>query len=379
MYGVVAVVVALELLIAEFILLGQHTMVLRFYQTLDAAVFRLRYAAALVMITAAGLFLGGTVALLPDVVFEALSDAIERRHALLLVFAVICQSLIALLLALLRARENLTEYGQVRLGAQGFKLAGIAAGVAVTPTLDAYVAGLLLGQFVALALFVRRIILPAHATPAAGKPGRSAFLRNFTFGMPLMVHGFIGAAYSVFDRLALGNFMPPEKVAVYNFAAVQGTAAFFVINILAITFMPRFYADAGWTQNAKRYLDRFLRAALLVSACFMLLIYLVIFPLSLRFVDAIYADGRDVLLIFFAVLLLQCFSNYGVYKLTIMERTRLIPVATGCVLTAVVALNVVLIPQYGILGAALAVLFSEFLNALLLIFFGSGVAQAETG
>ena len=82
------------------------------------------------------------------------------------------------------------------------------------------------------------------------------------------------------------------------------------------------YADQEYSARSRESLNLFLICSLagcLVSA---IIIYNIIFPLSMMFVESRFSDGHEVVLILSIVVMLQCFSNRGVYFINYFIKSK---------------------------------------------------------
>jgi O-antigen/teichoic acid export membrane protein len=98
-----------------------------------------------------------------------------------------------------------------------------------------------------------------------------------------------------------------------------------------------------------------------------LIVYAVVFPVSLLFVPSEYVGGRGVLALILLSGVLQSFALFGIYKLTLLRKVLSVPIITLTVLVCNLAMNWSLIPIFGIEGAAISALLSQVLAGTLLV------------
>lgn len=375
-YGLVSILIVLELILTELIVLGQNVAVLRFYGGSEPKPFHYKYSAArniVFFMTLAVVIFAGIFQL--DQFFIS-STRIATQDLVMLIIAIGIQTQIVLYLSYLRAAERIGQYGRYRVLSQVLRFVMILGLVLALKTPSTYVEGTFISS-----LIVYMVILlnwkknPDLATGDSEKKTRSAIVENLKFGIPLAVHAIAGAMHATVDRVILTKYLDHESVAVYNFAIVQGGSIFFIVNILALVFIPHFYKQPVLGKLGLRYLYLFLAAALLGTIIAGLIVYYFVFPLTLKYVPEEYAAGKVVLLVAMLTVMAQCFSSFGAYKLTALNSPKYIAVCTVLSLVVNIVLNVTLIPEYGYIGAAWSSLASEALYAVAVISIGHWVMK----
>lgn len=188
------------------------------------------------------------------------------------------------------------------------------------------------------------------------------------YALPIMVWGLAGIADSTFDRLLIRYLTPDTQVAL---AQVGIYGACYKLSIIMTLFVqafrfaaePFFFKQATHTDAQKTYADVM---KYFVITCVMIYMVCVLFlDQILYFIGADYREGRGVVpILLMAQLFLGVFYNLSVwYK--VMDRTRvgMYIALMGAVFN--IAMNVVMIPRYGYMGAAWTALVSYVMMTLI--------------
>jgi O-antigen/teichoic acid export membrane protein len=378
-YGLIALYIALELIATEAILFGQNTMVLRIFGSTHSAGFGHRFAAATAIVHATTAVFLLAAAALPLASWLSIDDQSARTGPILLILGVGLQCQVGLYLAYLRATENTRQYSVIRIGSQLLKFVSVLGLAQFIDAPIAYPGGLLASN---LLLVLCLALLPSKVRPIRAEEGiridRASVRKNVRFGLPIAVHGIIGATHTIIDRVQLARLADTEAVAIYSFASTQGTAVFFLINVVALALIPRFYQSSGLDESARRHLDIFLAVSLVGTAMFSLLVYFLVFPASLHFVATEYSAGREILPLIALAMAAQCVANYAVYKLTALNSLTLLPGITVAALGLNLVMSTYLIPKVGMLGAAYALATCETLYATLLVVLANFYARSRS-
>ena len=359
-YGIVATLIAIELVITEILLLGQNSFILRFFRISELAKFKKNYIASKYIILVAVMLLLFAVALFPMKYFLSESKPEIKVSILLLIFGTYIQANVILYLMYLRSIEKIRYYGVLRVGGQVIKFFVAVFFIWYNNNGLYYPIGVIIsGMLIFSIILCQRTEYWNPTLFVKGGVEWCIFSENLKFGLPIAIHGVAGASYSIIDRIFLAQLADVDAVAIYNFALIQGTSVFFFINILALTLMPKFYSTDILGPKSKKYLNQFLLYSILGMMILSILVYYVIFPISLNFVPDRYKSGLNILPIIGLAMMANCASNYAVYKLTALQRVKLLPVITVLSLCMNAILNYILIPYFGIIGAAYALLFTE--------------------
>ncbi len=173
--------------------------------------------------------------------------------------------------------------------------------------------------------------------------------------------------FSNADILILSLFVDPSAIAVYFAASRILQLVAFVPYAATAATAQRFTAlnainDLDGLRKLARHTTRFTFVVALAAAGF---IYLIA-PYLLNMFGAGFSDAMPVLLVLMAGLLIQAFAGPGEDLLTMLGHERICAMSAAVALVLNIALNLMLIPVYGVLGAAIATAFSIGLRSLIL-------------
>ncbi len=187
------------------------------------------------------------------------------------------------------------------------------------------------------------------------------------FSLPLLGAAMSGLIMTWTDTLMLGYFMEAEDVGLYNVGITLSKLLLFSVTILNFVFMP----IAG-ELYIKGNMDDFRRTyQVLTKWVFMMSfpIFLVLFffpEMTLTFLfGQQYEASSTVLKLLSLNFMIILFAGSSGLVLTVIGETRLLMwiAVAGAVLNIV--FNFTLIPKYGIAGAAIATLLSNFLGTII--------------
>jgi O-antigen/teichoic acid export membrane protein len=365
-YGVISLFLALELVLVELLVAGQHSALLRHYELHRDALPRL-YSACIAIVLIASILAMLFWAYVPIAGIHIFSTQLSRGDIFLLTAGVAFQCQLSLYLAYLRSTERVLEYGLVRIGFQSSKLAAVAIASLLVEGASAYPLGVCLASAAVFLALLPRIERHTLAYTQLLRLSGTFLKENARLGLPLSAHAIFVVLHSIADRFFLEQMLSTEALAIYSFASVQGTSLFFVINVLSLAYVPRIYRGKVYCDESRKILATFLRVTLVCVFASALVVYFALYPATLMFVPPQYRDGQSVLLLAIGTALVYPLGTYGLYKLTLLRKVGCVPVITLGALCVNLLLNRYLIPLYGIEGAALASVTSHTLFGLLMI------------
>ncbi|NOZ31822.1 MAG: lipopolysaccharide biosynthesis protein [Alphaproteobacteria bacterium] len=238
------------------------------------------------------------------------------------------------------------------LGVVGF---GISAGIGAPEAIGFIGMGLVAILWFNAALHVW-LTLRAMAPISAGEPVPDSERRRWwRFALPWVVIMVATDFMFDIDLLVLALLLDVEQLAVFGVSVRFFLLAVFGIGAVYAVFLPDFYAD-----DARADRDGFARRVgqanrlALGLAGLSFVGALVLGPLALSLFGPGFAKGYPVLLILFAGLALRPIFGPANLVLSLKDRPHVtLPVAVGG-LAGLIGLNFVLVPMFGIVGAALA-------------------------
>ncbi|MDK2891255.1 MAG: hypothetical protein PWR21_1887 [Methanoculleus sp.] len=245
--------------------------------------------------------------------------------------------------------ENLTRVViQIVAVVLGYGVAGLAGG---------FIAGLL-----ASGLFNFRFL---DLTPAPFGWSHIRSLFSFSFWMFLSAGGYLVFSYA--DTIMIGYFMTEVDVGIYRVALQLTSIATFVTIALHTTLYPKisYWGKKDALPSVEPALARAFTYSLLLAVPVLVGGWLLGERLLYFFYGESFTVGAGAL----SVLLLMQVANVFVYLQTMclnaLNRPRDSFRVTAVAVAANIGLNLLLIPAYGIIGAAAATLVTMVLNAAL--------------
>jgi O-antigen/teichoic acid export membrane protein len=173
------------------------------------------------------------------------------------------------------------------------------------------------------------------------------------FGLPRVPHGLAHQVTALSDRWVLNTFLTPDRVGVYSIGATFGLTIKLFLSAFDYAWAP-FAFDAMKRPAAK---DLYRQVTTYVTA----LLVLLAAGLSAGAEDLValmtepaFHDAGAVVPWIAAGVVFQGFYQLTAVGLSITKRTALLPVATTSAAVVALGANLVLVPRFGMLGAAWA-------------------------
>lgn len=363
-YGVVCLLISVELVITEIVVMGQHTVILRLYEKHKKNISNVYRASLYIMAAAAAMILICDGFGLFDN-FEELYGIKTEWVFPLLIGAVYVNSNIIIFLAYLRMANDVAMYNLLRVMFQLVKLIAVIGLCSYLGDYIAYPVGLLLAAVTVLITFFRKI---DNETGVYRNilSNRKNLIENVRIGFPLAVHTTIGTVYSQIDRFMVGGLMSESDVGIYNYSLTIGTSIFFLINVLALYFVPKIYGQAN-IKDAKNILNKFFVASVISALILGLIVYFVVYPIASHWVSEDFKRGDGVVIFGILSVIVHPLSLYGLYGMTYMKEVKIVPFITGFALMINYSLSSTLIPLYGLNGAACSVFLSELIYGIIIL------------
>jgi len=286
---------------------------------------------------------------------DALGLAPERPTVLLATLWAGVSAVTSSLLAYLRSQDRLGAFSAVSLiQSVVAEVVSLALVACVANTATAFVAGQLAAQVVAAAaslVFVRPRLLR--------KSDRALVTSTLAFAVPLLPATLGAFVLNAADRLMLQGIVDAEAVARYQVAYNIGSLPMLVLGALHSAWLPRFFQVADEKKREAALADssaalfRLLPPVMLGLACGS--------PILLRLwaPGAFHPDGLGLVTALIVVTAVAYTGQLAASRALLARgRSRVIATATVAAASLNIALNVVLIPWDGVMGAALATFIS---------------------
>jgi O-antigen/teichoic acid export membrane protein len=180
------------------------------------------------------------------------------------------------------------------------------------------------------------------------------------FGFPIVIHLLMGTIHNSIDRLMLEHYLPISELGIYTLGISVATVLQMFVTAFNQAYQPSYYelmesgGESRETHIVKTF--KFWLVMLTLATCIGIVIggpFLTIFAGS---------QFRDVSSIFpYLLLSVYAGSFYFFFSSPIFfyKKTHLLPLITGSSAIINIVLNLLLIPKYGINGAAIATIISH--------------------
>jgi O-antigen/teichoic acid export membrane protein len=180
------------------------------------------------------------------------------------------------------------------------------------------------------------------------------------FGFPIVIHLLMGTIHNSIDRLMLEHYLPISELGIYTLGISVATVLQMFVTAFNQAYQPSYYElmESGGESREEHIIKtfKFWLVMLTLATCIGIVIggpFLTIFAGS---------QFRDVSSIFpYLLLSVYAGSFYFFFSSPIFfyKKTHLLPLITGSSAIINIVLNLLLIPKYGINGAAIATIISH--------------------
>lgn len=259
-----------------------------------------------------------------------------------------------------RGREQMMLVGISELFQVGLYLVFLLAFVKTTKQLF-FVPVIFIGSHMLSTLYLAGIFTRRKGMPRFSTSVKESW-KYFRIAVPIVITLFLHQIYFNFDTVMLGFFRSETEVGLYN-AAYHVIMAIIALNTV---FMKSIYPTFSRLHRIKPFeVYKLLEKTLSLSMVFAIPIGIagtilgrpiIVILYGTRFADSTLAFQ----ILVWSASLAFIGANYG-YCLVACQQQKALAIAAGIGTATNVALNFLLIPKYGILGACLATLIAQFI------------------
>jgi O-antigen/teichoic acid export membrane protein len=352
-YGVMALVSAFGQALFIFLNLGQSTALFRFYYEDDTPEGRERVIAgslwiALVIstpITLLALTLSAPTSRL------LLGDSTLWKLVAVGILTVACRQLLRLPFAVLRADERDTRYATWSVMRTALS-AGLAIVLVVVVRLGVW--GVLLSQLLAEAICCVILVPPIARSLRAGWVG-TQMREQLTFGLALVPGAMAGFALDLSDRFFLRHYSTLDQVGLYSLGYRLGEIIFFVTAAVQLAWPQFIFANRKSPQAKELY--SYATTYYVAGMLFLVLGLSAVAPELVQLMAAPeYHAAAPVVPIIALAGMCEGLRYVVTIGIAFQRRPIIRSAAMGAAALVNVVLNVLLIPTYGMMGAAWATL-----------------------
>ena len=305
-----------------------------------------------------------------------LSDPRLRGLFAIAALLVVIQVTDSVMINILRAEQETTTLMKYQVLK---KYAGIAIILGtlffVARSLKGFYSASIVAEGLAVLLLARALFRsgrrPAPTPSQFSKPMYRDLLK---FGIPMMIgYEISGIVLSVGDRYVIDAMVGPEQLGLYSAAynLCQYVQAAFIASVAqaVIPIYMRLWDQKGKDETSA-FIDRSLRSYAILAAPLVAGLAAVGPELLTSLASDKYASAGSVLAWVIAGMVVDNTNGMVGAGLFINRKTRVIMVIVIATALLNIALNVVLVPRIGIVGAAIATLISYTANSLTMAIFG---------
>lgn len=352
-YGVMALVSAFGQALFIFLNLGQSTALFRFYYEDDSPQARERVIAGSLWIvllvstpiTLLALALSGPTARL------LLGDSTHAGLVAVGILTVACRQLLRLPFAVLRADERDTRYATWSVARTALS-AVLAIVLVVGVRLGVW--GVLLAQLLAEAICCAILVPSIARSLKAGWVG-TEMRAQLTFGLALVPSAMAAFTLDLSDRFFLRHYSTLEQVGLYSLGYRLGEILFFVVAAVQLAW-PQFVFANRKAPNAKQ-LYSYATTYYLTGMVFLVLALSALAPEIVQIMAAPqYHAAATVVPVIALAGLCEGIRYVATIGIMFQKRPIIRSIGMGCAGVVNVVLNLLLIPRYGMMGAAWATL-----------------------
>lgn len=356
-YGILSLIIAIEGFLVPILMFGQDRTILRFYNNKELKGFDVLFISLVIVTVAYNILFFVSIT---EISGQYLLNLNIKDFKLLLVASVFFLVLMKMYLSILREEGNGKLYTFYRLGHQILRAVLVVTLVLYFKDAEYYIVASLASAI----LFVLLQVKGWHRR-ITGIVNKKIINRMILFGWPLIFHAMSAIALTYIDRFMIEYYMDSSAVGNYSLAYMLGSGVSLIYSLIAIYFEPFIYKK-GPGSNSELWLGLYTKVSLILVSIGGILTLLISMVLFKYFFKEGYNESLELIPLILVAHIFNSIFFQSNLRLAIVEKTGAI--ATGTVLAAAlnIVLNIILIPQLGLRGAALATFFSYMLLSIYL-------------
>jgi len=207
------------------------------------------------------------------------------------------------------------------------------------------------------------ILLPSYYLYAKNftcKFSLSAIKYALIFGFPIVIHLLMGSIHSYIDRVMLENYLPLSELGIYSLGVSIASVLQMFVTAFNQAFQPNYYE---LMEKKDRSIDKH------ITQIFTIWISLITFatcvgiiigrPFLEVFAGSQFGNTSDVFPYLLYATYIGSFYYFFSSPIFYFKKTGLLPFITGSSAIINICLNLLLIPNHGIIGASIATIVSH--------------------
>ncbi|KAF1082730.1 MAG: hypothetical protein GQF41_0497 [Candidatus Rifleibacterium amylolyticum] len=233
------------------------------------------------------------------------------------------------------------------------------------------------GLFVGMALFLV-FSFSVYARNFVWKPSLGALKYAAAFGAPIVIHLLSSTIHTAIDRVMLERYVSLADLGIYTLSMTVGHALGMFVSSFNQAFQPGYFQLMSSNRKDKelqiiRTFKLFLIIMTAISSIGIILggPFLKVFA-GPRFEATIWVFPWVILSVF-----MGSFYFFFVSPVFFFKKTKFLPLITGLSAVVNVFLNLLLIPEWGITGAAVATVISHVVQSLSSLWVGNSIYSMQ--
>lgn len=364
-YGVIGLTQAVALFLAPVLGLGLQDAVQRLYydwRTEDRPYY---LAAVWLCVVLVSVLVCGALDLAGSTLFPLLFEQVAFDPYLrIAIWSAFATNLAMIPLALLRVREQLRRYTWIVFGQF---LTQTAVTLYLVFPLNMGVTGYLLGMLISAGLWGGYFIV-SMAMETKWTLQRTHFTEPLRYAIPIVPAAVLDGLSTIIDRFFLDKFVGLRQIGLYTLAHQFGQGFNVFNQIMKNSWFPFIYRVTSEREDAPHVLAKFSLYYMAVLALPALGIALLSRELILFFGDEKYFGIYNYIPAFVLFYYIHAIAHSFGRGLDLAKRMAYTPVIQVVGLVVSIPLMWLLVPEFGLWGAILAILSANFVRTLFLIY-----------
>lgn len=359
-YGMISVLISIESILAAILLGGFDRAAMRFISDASQKVAKMNILKLWLYLA-----IPISIVILLSIYFTHWNERYYINNSILLVFitAIISLTLSRIIAAISRAEQDLPTFIIAKIISPIMK-------ILLFTSMVYYENSIAKSYFMAVSIgFLPAVLLPLFRYLKHAKKSTASTINNksiYAYALPFLPHSIAGIILASIDRIMVNDMMGVYEAGIYSFSYMIGSALSFVYAITAVTYERDLFANSdnkgtiNYLQNTYFYL--------LNNLGFIAIIAVYILYYILKSMQMEYATDEAIVISVLVMLsyILNIHYLKSSYFLSVEKKTSSIASITITTMIFNVACNYLLIPKYGVAGAAYATLFTYIILSILM-------------
>lgn len=369
-YGIVANVYAIIALFNIVFLFGMDTAYLKYAGMSDAAERPRLFTQAFYSILVTDFVAAVLTLLLAQPVSSLMS--IPANHSTILYYTVailVIDALSSLPFIALRLQKRALRFSTIKLMNIGIT---IVLNIVLVVILKFGIEAIFISNLIASAITLV-VLIPTIAESLHEKFDKDLFVKLFTFGIPYLPAGIASMFMQVIDRPLVEKIAGIKMLGIYQANYRLGIFMMLFVSMFQYAWQP-FFLENAKDEKAKSLFASVFTYFTAIGTMLLVLLSLFINDIvmfswhGISLIGKAYWEGLSIVPVVLLAYLFNGFYTNFAAGLFIKEKSVVFPVILGAGALSNVAANILLIPHFSIMGAALATLISYALMAVLFYF-----------